>query len=153
MLDGRSVLLPVSELAGGARIRHIFQQIFVNSLNQLDPSRLSFLAHPTPPELAGTDSGGTDCGEGLLWTFSVHGRCSRQGGPFQNRGAYFFPRKGGNVVERGLIPCICLACMGVKVLPSSSSIASLCRPGRQAGGSVRGPWTGTDLKPRPSGEG
>eukprot|EP00884_Botryococcus_braunii_P002074 jgi/Botrbrau1/11868/Bobra.126_2s0004.2 len=38
MLDGRSVLLPVSELAGGARIRHIFQQIFVNSLNQLDPS-------------------------------------------------------------------------------------------------------------------
>jgi dynamin 1-like protein len=39
MLDGRSEHLPTSELAGGARIRHIFQDIFVRGLNELDPSR------------------------------------------------------------------------------------------------------------------
>lgn len=39
MLDGRSEHLPVSELAGGARIRHIFQEIFVKGLNDLNPSR------------------------------------------------------------------------------------------------------------------
>ena len=39
MLDGRSEHLPVSELAGGARIRHIFQEIFVNGLHELNPSR------------------------------------------------------------------------------------------------------------------
>ena len=39
MLEGRSELLPVSELAGGARIRHIFQSIFCDGLDQLNPSR------------------------------------------------------------------------------------------------------------------
>ena len=39
MLEGRSEHLPVNELAGGARIRHIFQEIFVLGLNALDPSR------------------------------------------------------------------------------------------------------------------
>lgn len=39
MLDGRSEALPVSELAGGARIRHIFQEIFVRGLEELDPAR------------------------------------------------------------------------------------------------------------------
>ncbi len=39
MLDGRSEALPVSELAGGARIRHIFQEIFVRGLDELDPAR------------------------------------------------------------------------------------------------------------------
>ena len=39
MLEGRSEHLPVNELAGGARIRHIFQEIFVSGLNALDPSR------------------------------------------------------------------------------------------------------------------
>ena len=39
MLDGRSEHLPTSELAGGARIRHIFQDIFVRGLSDLNPSR------------------------------------------------------------------------------------------------------------------
>ena len=39
MLDGRSEHMPVSELAGGARIRHIFQEIFNAGLEQLDPTR------------------------------------------------------------------------------------------------------------------
>lgn len=39
MLDGRSEQLPTSELAGGARIRHIFQDIFVEGVGQLNPSR------------------------------------------------------------------------------------------------------------------
>lgn len=39
MLDGRSEALPVSELAGGARIRHIYQDIFVKGLDELNPSR------------------------------------------------------------------------------------------------------------------
>lgn len=39
MLDGRSEALPVSELAGGARIRHIFQEIFVQGLADMDPAR------------------------------------------------------------------------------------------------------------------
>ena len=39
MLEGRSEHLPVNELAGGARIRHIFQEIFVSGLNALNPSR------------------------------------------------------------------------------------------------------------------
>jgi len=38
MLDGRSCHMPVSELAGGARIRHIFQEIFVTGLQNLNPS-------------------------------------------------------------------------------------------------------------------
>ncbi|BDA44916.1 Dynamin-related protein DNM1 [Coccomyxa sp. Obi] len=38
MLDGRSEHLPVNELAGGARIRHIFLDIFVNGLQELNPS-------------------------------------------------------------------------------------------------------------------
>lgn len=37
MLDGRSEHLPVTELAGGARIRHIFQEIFTHGLETLDP--------------------------------------------------------------------------------------------------------------------
>ncbi|GAB4823382.1 hypothetical protein N2152v2_010428 [Parachlorella kessleri] len=37
MLDGRSEHLPVTELAGGARIRHIFQEIFTGGLEALDP--------------------------------------------------------------------------------------------------------------------
>ena len=39
MLDGRSEHMPVSELAGGARIRHIFQDIFTAGLEALDPTR------------------------------------------------------------------------------------------------------------------
>lgn len=39
MLDGRSEHLPVNELAGGARIRHIFLDIFVQGLQELNPSR------------------------------------------------------------------------------------------------------------------
>jgi len=39
MLDGRSEHMPVSELAGGARIRHIFQDIFSKGLDELNPSR------------------------------------------------------------------------------------------------------------------
>lgn len=38
MLDGRSEHMPVSELAGGARIRHIFQEIFNAGLEELDPT-------------------------------------------------------------------------------------------------------------------
>ena len=48
MLDGRSEHLPVSELAGGARIRHIFLDIFVNGLQELNPSRR---ARSRPPSL------------------------------------------------------------------------------------------------------
>ena len=39
MLDGRSEDLPVNELAGGARIRHIFLDIFMNGLQDLNRSR------------------------------------------------------------------------------------------------------------------
>ena len=42
MLDGRSESLPTSELAGGARIRHIFQDIFVEGVGELNPSRYAF---------------------------------------------------------------------------------------------------------------
>lgn len=45
MLDGRSEALPVSELAGGARIRHIYQDIFVKGLDELNPSRCCILHH------------------------------------------------------------------------------------------------------------
>ena len=45
MLDGRSCHMPVSELAGGARIRHIFQEIFVTGLQELNPSGRA----PRPP--------------------------------------------------------------------------------------------------------
>ncbi|KAK9840112.1 hypothetical protein WJX74_003564 [Apatococcus lobatus] len=38
-LDGRSEHMPVSELAGGARIRHIFQEIFIKGINDLDPAK------------------------------------------------------------------------------------------------------------------
>ena len=47
MLDGRSEHMPVSELAGGARIRHIFQEIFNAGLEELDPTRWAG-GHPTP---------------------------------------------------------------------------------------------------------
>ena len=43
MLDGRSEYMPVSELAGGARIRHIFQDIFSKGLDELNPSRWTHL--------------------------------------------------------------------------------------------------------------
>lgn len=39
MVEGRSEALPVSELAGGARIRHIFQDIYVKGLDKLNPPR------------------------------------------------------------------------------------------------------------------
>ena len=42
MLEGRSEALPVSELAGGARIRHIFQEIFHQGLTDLNPSRSAY---------------------------------------------------------------------------------------------------------------
>lgn len=38
MLDGYGEHVPISELAGGARIRHIFQEIFNGGLNALDPT-------------------------------------------------------------------------------------------------------------------
>ena len=38
MLDGYGEHVPISELAGGARIRHIFQEIFNAGLNALDPT-------------------------------------------------------------------------------------------------------------------
>ena len=47
MLDGRSEHLPVSELAGGARIRHIFLDIFVNGLQELNPSRRALTHSPS----------------------------------------------------------------------------------------------------------
>ena len=37
-LDGQDGLLPANEVAGGARIRHIFQNIFVKELQSVDPS-------------------------------------------------------------------------------------------------------------------
>ena len=51
MLDGRSEHLPVSELAGGARIRHIFLDIFVNGLQELNPSRRALPPHLLRPSL------------------------------------------------------------------------------------------------------
>lgn len=48
MLDGRSEALPVSELAGGARIRHIYQDIFVRGLEAMNPSRC--LVAPSSPQ-------------------------------------------------------------------------------------------------------
>lgn len=38
MLDGHGEHLPITELAGGARIRHIFQEIFTAGLDTLDPT-------------------------------------------------------------------------------------------------------------------
>jgi len=38
-LDGKNEDMPTNELAGGARIRHIFQEIFATALEELDPSR------------------------------------------------------------------------------------------------------------------
>lgn len=49
MLDGRSEQLPTSELAGGARIRHIFQDIFVEGVGELNPSRYLSHHHCNPP--------------------------------------------------------------------------------------------------------
>ena len=37
-LDGQDGHLPANEVAGGARIRHIFQNIFVKELNSIDPA-------------------------------------------------------------------------------------------------------------------
>lgn len=37
-LDGDGEHLPITELAGGARIRYIFQEIFTNGLDELDPT-------------------------------------------------------------------------------------------------------------------
>ena len=45
MLEGCSEHMPVTELAGGARIRHIFQDIFMKGLDQLNPSRLRPCLH------------------------------------------------------------------------------------------------------------
>lgn len=50
MLDGRSEALPVSELAGGARIRHIYQDIFVKGLEAMNPSRCP--PPPLPPPIS-----------------------------------------------------------------------------------------------------
>ena len=58
MLDGRSEHLPVNELAGGARIRHIFLDIFVNGLQELNPSRR---APPAGASLALAPSFPTRC--------------------------------------------------------------------------------------------
>ena len=56
MLDGRSCHMPVSELAGGARIRHIFQEIFVTGLQNLNPSGRA--ARAAPPRWIGSQDGG-----------------------------------------------------------------------------------------------
>ena len=61
MLEGRSEHLPVNELAGGARIRHIFQEIFVSGLNALDPSRWALYS---PPSALGECSCRADCRRG-----------------------------------------------------------------------------------------
>ena len=46
MLEGCSERMPVAELAGGARIRHIFREIFMKGLDKLNPARyVSFLAN------------------------------------------------------------------------------------------------------------
>lgn len=37
-LDGHGEHLPITELAGGARIRHIFQEVFTTGLDALDPT-------------------------------------------------------------------------------------------------------------------
>ena len=39
MLDGRCEDMPLSELMGGARIRHIFVEIYGRQLRQMDPLR------------------------------------------------------------------------------------------------------------------
>ena len=39
MLEGCSEHMPVTELAGGARIRHIFRDIFMKGLDQINPSK------------------------------------------------------------------------------------------------------------------
>lgn len=39
MLEGCSERMPVAELAGGARIRHIFREIFMKGLDKLNPAR------------------------------------------------------------------------------------------------------------------
>ena len=54
MLDGRSEQLPTSELAGGARIRHIFQDIFVEGVGELNPSRYASSMRPQPVCLCST---------------------------------------------------------------------------------------------------
>ena len=51
MLDGRSEHMPVSELAGGARIRHIFQDIFSKGLDELNPSRWAHMNAATMSSL------------------------------------------------------------------------------------------------------
>ena len=58
MLEGRSEALPVSELAGGARIRHIFQEIFHQGLNSLNPSRCLL---STPCLLSGNSPCSAEC--------------------------------------------------------------------------------------------
>ena len=39
MVEGCSEHMPVAELAGGARIRHIFRDIFMKGLDKLDPAK------------------------------------------------------------------------------------------------------------------
>jgi len=39
MVEGCSEHMPVAELAGGARIRHIFRDIFMKGLEKLDPAK------------------------------------------------------------------------------------------------------------------
>ena len=39
MLEGASEALPTNELAGGARVRHVFQDVFTTGLERLDPAR------------------------------------------------------------------------------------------------------------------
>ena len=39
MLEGCSEHMPISELAGGARIRHIFRDIFMKGVEQINPAK------------------------------------------------------------------------------------------------------------------
>lgn len=39
MLEGCSEHMPISELAGGARIRHIFRDIFMKGLEEINPAK------------------------------------------------------------------------------------------------------------------
>jgi dynamin 1-like protein len=39
MLDGKCLDLPTNELAGGARVRHVFIEVFVKGLREFNPSR------------------------------------------------------------------------------------------------------------------
>ena len=38
MLEGCSERMPVAELAGGARIRYIFREVFMKGLAELNPA-------------------------------------------------------------------------------------------------------------------